>query len=193
LSVVDLFFGQLYAFFIMELGSRRIVHFGVTLHPTDEWVGQQLQEATPFDQKPKYLIQDNDAKYGTTIARVAMGTNIEVLKTPIRAPNANAMCERLRGSVRRECLGHFLILNERHLFKVLKAHIDYYNRQRPHQGVWQALPVPEPHTATSHSKEQGEARYALSQEVLQAGKGSDRLHSRASDHRWTRLLPSGNT
>ena len=103
LSVVDLFFGQIYAFIIMEHGSRRIIHFGITRHPTDEWVAQQLREATPNDQKPKYLIRDNDRKFGRAFEQVAAVRGIEVLKTPIAAPKANALCERLMGTLRREC------------------------------------------------------------------------------------------
>ena len=92
-----MFFRPLFAFFITELGSRRIVHVGVTRSPTDEWVAQQLREATPFGEAPHYLIRDNDAKYGAHFDAVAVGTGIEVLRTPIRAPRANAICERLIG------------------------------------------------------------------------------------------------
>ena len=142
LPVVDLFFGQIYAFFIIELGSRRFVHFSVTRHPTQEWVAQQLREATPFDQKCKYLIRDNDAKFGRLFDKVAADSEIKILKTPIRAPKANSLCERFQGSVRRELLDHFFILNERHLYRILKEYIQYFNHQRPHQGIKQALPVP---------------------------------------------------
>lgn len=142
LPVVDLFFGQIYAFFIIEHGSRRVVHFGVTRHPTQEWVTQQLREATPFEQKPKYLIQDNDAKFGYLFDKVAEESSIKIIKTPIRAPKANSLCERFQGSVRRELLDHFFILNERHLYRILKEYIQYFNHERPHQGIEQALPVP---------------------------------------------------
>ena len=77
----------------MELGSRKIVHLEVTAHPTDEWTTQQLREATPFEQRPKYLIRDNDAKFGIHFKQAAEGAGIEVLKTPIKAPNANVNCE----------------------------------------------------------------------------------------------------
>jgi transposase InsO family protein len=140
LPVTDIFFRQLYAFFLIEHSSRQIVHFGVTRHPTDEWVAQQLQEAIPYEQKPKYLIRDNDRKFGAEFERVASGAGIEILKTPIAAPKANAICERLLGSVRRESLDHFLTFGEKHLFKILKSYRDYYNRQRPHQGINQNLP-----------------------------------------------------
>ncbi|MDP9311672.1 MAG: integrase, partial [Chloroflexota bacterium] len=108
----DLCFRPLFAFIITELGSRRIMHVGVTRASTDLWAAQQLREATPFGEAARYLIRDNDAKYGHQFAAVAAGTGIEVLRTPLKAPRANAICERLLGSVRRECLDHLLILGE---------------------------------------------------------------------------------
>jgi putative transposase len=140
-GITNIFFRQLYAFVIIELGSRRIVHIGMTRHPTDDWTAQQLKEVTPFGQQPKYLIRDNDRKFGPEFARVAQDTDIEILKTPIKAPNANAVCERLIGSFRRECLDFFLILSERHLSKVLKEYVGYYNNWRPHQGIGQQRPI----------------------------------------------------
>lgn len=109
LPVIDLFFRPLYLFFVIELASRRVVYFGVTRSPTDEWVAQQLREATPLGQVPRFLIRDRDRKYGDAFTRVAVSTSIEVLKTPYRAPKANAVCERSLGSVRRECLDHMLV------------------------------------------------------------------------------------
>jgi putative transposase len=140
LQVTDVFFRPLFAFLITEVGSRRIVHVGVTRSPTDPWVGQQLREATPFGTAPKYLICDNDAKYGSRFATVAAGTRVEVLRTPFMAPRANAICERLLGSVRRECLDHIIILSEAHLWRVLSEYVTYFNRARPHQGIHQQLP-----------------------------------------------------
>jgi putative transposase len=140
LSVTDLWFRSLFAFFLIELGSRKVVHVGVTRHPTDEWIAQQLREATPFGTRPRYLIRDNDSKYGPQMARVAATSQIEILKTPVRAPQANAICERFLGSVRQECLDHVLVLHERHLGRVLREYVEYFNRARPHQGIDQALP-----------------------------------------------------
>jgi putative transposase len=140
LQVPDVAFRSLFAFFIVELGSRRVVHVGVTRHPTDAWVAQQLREATPFDQRPRYLIRDNDRKYGPAFARVAAGSRITVLRTPIRAPQANATCERFLGSVRRECLDYVLVLGEGHLRRVLREYVAYFNQARPHQGIGQAIP-----------------------------------------------------
>ena len=73
------------------------MHVGVTRHPTDAWVAQQLREATPYGQTPRFLIRDNDSKFGSLFARVASSSNIEVLKTPFHAPRANAYCERFEG------------------------------------------------------------------------------------------------
>ena len=100
LQVTDLFFRSLFAFFIIELQSRRVIHVGVTRFPTDAWTAQQLREATPYGQAPKYLIRDNDNKFGSCFARVAATSGIEILKTPHQAPRANAICERFVGSVR---------------------------------------------------------------------------------------------
>ena len=119
----------------IELGSRRLVHFGVTRNPTDAWVAQRLREATPFSQGPRYLIRDNDRKYGRLFARVASGTGIEVLRTPYGAPKANAICERFLGSVRRECLDHFLILSERYLQRVMKEYGNTSTTRDPIRGL----------------------------------------------------------
>ncbi len=144
LQVTDLLFRPLFALFLVEPGSRRVVHVGVTRHPTDAWVAQQLREATPFAERPRFLIRDNDRKYGPRFDQVATASGIRVLRTPIRAPRANAVCERFLGSVRRECLDHLLILGERHLARVLREYVAYFNRDRPHQGLGQATPEPLP-------------------------------------------------
>jgi len=141
LPVTDLCFRSLYAFFVIALGSRRVVHVGVTRHPTDAWAAQQLREATPFGERPKYLIRDNDSKYGPCFDRVATASGICILRTPVRAPRANATCKRFLGSVRRECLDHVLALGEAHLRRVLRAYAAYFNWARPHRGIGQAIPT----------------------------------------------------
>jgi putative transposase len=140
LPVTDLFFRSLFAFFMIELCSRRVIHVGVTRNPTDAWTAQQLREATAYGEGPKYLIRDNDGKFGVGFARVAKTSHIEILKTPYYAPQANAICERFLGSVRRECLDHMLILHEKQLHRVLNAYVHYFNRARPHQGIKQQIP-----------------------------------------------------
>jgi putative transposase len=140
LQTYDLLFHSLLVFVIIDLGSRRLMHFGVTRNPADAWLAQQLRKATPFSQGPRFLIRDNDSKYGRLFARVASGTGIEVLRTPDGAPKANAICERFLGSVQRECLDHFLILGERHLSRLMKEYERYFNDARPHQGIGQRIP-----------------------------------------------------
>ena len=129
----DLFFRTVFVFFIIELESRRVVHFSVTQSPRDVWVAQQWRNATPFEEGPRFLIRDNDDKFGTHFAR-ATG-HVEVLKIPLRAPRANATCERFIGSVRRECLDHVIIFSECHLRRLVPEYVDYFNSARPHQGI----------------------------------------------------------
>jgi putative transposase len=139
LPVSDALFRPLYAFFVIALDSRRVVHVGVTRHPTDAWVAQQLREATPFAQRPRYLIRDNDSKYGPAFSRIVEMRGIAELRTAYRVPRQNAACERFLGSVRRECLDHLLVLSEGHLRRVLREHVGYFNQHRPHQGLRQAV------------------------------------------------------
>jgi putative transposase len=141
LPVIDLFFRTIYVFFIVELDSRRVVHFGVTRHPTDVWVAQQLREATAFGEAPRFLVRDRDSKYGEAFTRVANSTRIEIRRTPYRAPKANAIRERFLGSVRRECLDHILILGERQLYGVIKEYVGFFNEAHPHQGIEQRIPA----------------------------------------------------
>ncbi|MCL5950155.1 MAG: integrase core domain-containing protein, partial [Chloroflexi bacterium] len=140
LPVIDVGFRPLDLFFIVELASRRIVHFGVTRSRPDDWVAQQLREATPLGQSPGFLIRDRDSKYGDAFTRVAAGTSIRILKTPYRALKANAICERFLGSVRRECLDHILVSGEQQLYRVIREYVAYFNRARPHQGIEQQIP-----------------------------------------------------
>jgi len=136
--VHDLLFRPLYVFVIIELHTRRIVHAAVTRNPTDEWTAQQLREATPWDDGPKYLIRDRDKKFGAHFTAVAR--SIKILKTPVRAPRANSFCERFIGSLRRECIDHMLILHRNQLHRVLQEYVKYFNRSRPHQGLGQHIP-----------------------------------------------------
>jgi len=140
LQVTDLFFRPLFAFFLIELKTRKVIHVGVTRSPTDVWVAQQLREATPYGQAPKYLIRDNDSKFGPCFARVAKTRGIKTLKTPYHAPRANTICERYLRSVRQECLDHLFIFGIKQLQRVLNAYVVYFNQARPHQGIQQQIP-----------------------------------------------------
>jgi transposase InsO family protein len=153
LPVTDALFRPVYAFFVIALGTRRVVHVGVSRHPTDAWVAQQLREATPHGERPRYLIRDNDRKYGAAFARVAAATGIREVRTAYRAPRQNATCERFLGSVRRECLDHILILGEGHLRCVLREYVEYFNHDRPHQGLAQRVPGASEGAATWAARE----------------------------------------
>jgi len=97
----------------LNCSHARRIHVGVTRSPTDTWVAQQRRFATPYGQAPKYLIRDNDSKFGSSFVRVARTSGIELLTTPYHAPRANAICERFLRSVRQACLDHVLILHEK--------------------------------------------------------------------------------
>ena len=154
LQITDLFFRPLFAFFIIELQSRKVIHVGVTRSPTDAWTAQQLREATPYGQTPKYLIRDHDSKFGPCFARVAATSGIKILKTPYQAPRANAICERFLGSIRRECLDHVLIFHEKQLHRVLRSYVEYFNQARPHQGIQQRIPeLPVPSAPRHNQRE----------------------------------------
>ncbi|MGA7979413.1 MAG: integrase core domain-containing protein [Chromatiaceae bacterium] len=143
LQLYDVLFRPIFAFFFVVHGTREVVHFNATRHPTDAWVAQQLREATPHCYGPRYLIRDNDDKFGKRFVAVAEDARIEVVKIPPRSPNLNPICERFLGSVRRECLDHVIVLSERQLRRVLKEYVEiYFNRGRPHQGLRQRIPVP---------------------------------------------------
>ena len=139
--VHDLLFRPLYIFIIIELKTRRIVHAAVTTSPTDAWTAQQIREATPWRTAPRFLIRDRDSKYSQQFRSVIRSTGIKDLKTPFRAPRANAICERFIGSLKRECLDQMLIIHRNQLNRVVKEYTDYHNRSRPHQGIGQRIPA----------------------------------------------------
>ena len=131
--VQTLTFKTLYVLLFIGHGRRELVHLAVTAHPTAAWVWRQLVEATPWGRRPKRLIRDRDAVYGGEFRARAAGLGIETILTPVRAPRANAVAERVIGTLRRECLDHLIPLDEQHLRTILAAYADYYNRDRPHR------------------------------------------------------------
>ena len=114
----------------MELKTRRIVHTGVTKYSTNEWTAQQLREATPWGKGPNYLIRDRDKKYA--IHYTAVVGSIKEVETPYRTPEANGVCERFMGSLRRECLDNILIHDDRHLERVTKEYTLSYLIRNDH-------------------------------------------------------------
>jgi transposase InsO family protein len=135
LTVQIITFHTLYVFFFITHRRRRLVHLNVTAHPTAEWVWRQLIEATPYRQQPRYLIRDRDTCYGGHFIPRAARLGIQTLLTPVLAPKANAIAERLVGTLRRECLDHLIIFNEQHLRRVLAEYAAHYNATRPHRAL----------------------------------------------------------
>jgi len=140
--VVTAKFQLLYVFVIMEVGSRRNAHFNVTAHPTADWTLQQFREVVTGEQAQRYLIHDRDSIYSSDLDSALKSMGLRILKTPFRAPQANAFCERLIGTVRRECLDFLIPLNERHVRRALKEWVTHYNRGRPHSSLGPGIPDP---------------------------------------------------
>jgi putative transposase len=141
-TVPTLRFQILYVFLVLAHDRRRILHCNVTAHPTAEWTGQQLREAFPFDQLPRYLLRDRDAIFGNAFGRQVRDMGIrEVLGSP-RSPWQRAYVERMIGSIRRECLDHVLVFHETSLRRILRSYLDYYHRSRTHLSLGKDSPEP---------------------------------------------------
>jgi transposase InsO family protein len=135
-------FRTLYVFFFITHDRRELVHCRVTAHPTAAWVWRQLLEATAWGRQPTYLLRDRDAVYGRDFPRRTAALGIRTLLTPFRSPRANAIAERVIRTLRAECLDHVLVLDERHLERVLQEYVAFYNTARPHRSLGLVPPVP---------------------------------------------------
>jgi transposase InsO family protein len=138
-------FRLLYVFVVMEHGSRRLLHCNVTAHPTAQWTLQQLREAIPSDHAYRFLIHDRDRIFAPDLDASIRNLGLKVLRTPHRSPRANALCERLIGTVRREALDWVIPITENHLRKVLKVWRVHYNCGRPHMAIGPGIPEPPAH------------------------------------------------
>src|SRR4030088_1208799 len=125
----------------MGHGRRQLLWFGVTAHPTAEWIANQLTEACGWEQIPRYLIRDRDRAYGDIFIRRVRSIGIRDRPTSPRSPWQNAYAERLIGSIRRECLDHIVVFGERHLRHVLLSYMDYYNGRRTHLSLNKDAPI----------------------------------------------------
>jgi len=123
--------------FFIEHASRRVHVAGCTTNPDERWVTQQARNLGLFfaEQQIRFLIRDRDSKYSGPLDEIFRGERIRIVQTPIRAPKANAIAERFVRTVRAECLDWLLILNRRHLERVLRVYADHYNTQRPHRAL----------------------------------------------------------
>ena len=140
--VPTLTFRLLFAFVVLRHDRRLLVHLNVTDHPTTGWTTQQIIEAFPDASAPSFLLRDRDSIYGEDFSQRLKGVGIRGVLTAPRAPWQNPFVERVIGSIRRECLDHFLILNEAHLRRLLRGYIAYYSTARPHQSLDHNSPQP---------------------------------------------------
>ncbi len=140
--VVTATFRVLYVFILLEHGSRRIVHLDVTVRPTAERTLQQLRHTIPSDRKYRFLIHDRGRVFSKELDGSVKNLGLRVIKTPYRSPQANSICERAIGTIRRECLDHMIPLTENHLRRILEEWVSYYNQSRPHSSLGPGIPDP---------------------------------------------------
>jgi transposase InsO family protein len=164
-------FRMLYVFVVIEHGTRRLAHVNVTAHPSAEWTLQQLREViADNDGRNKYLIHDRDAVFATHLDGSIGALGVEVLRSPIASPKANSICERVIGTIRRECLDWMIPVSEAHLQSILKSWVDHYNRGRPHSSLGPGVPDPPALSATVRNPESrhrlGEGVAVLAKSVL---------------------------
>ena len=156
IAAMDLFvvptisFRLLYGLLIMGHGRRQILWFGVTAHPTAEWIANQITEACGWEQAPRYLIRDRDGAYGEIFIRRLRSMGIRDRPTSPRSPWQNGYAERLIGSIRRECIDHIIVFGERHLRHVLLSYMKYYNEIRTHLSLEKDAPVSRTVERTGH-------------------------------------------
>ena len=135
-------FRLLMVFIVLRHERRQVVHFGVTASPTATWVAQQITEAFPWDSAPRNVIRDRDSVYGALVRARIKAMGIEEVVTAPRSPWQNPYVERMIGSIRRECLDHLIIIDERHLRRILASYFDYYHRSRTHLSLGKDSPIP---------------------------------------------------
>ena len=145
-------FAILFVFMVLRHDRRRIVHFSVTARPTASWAAQQIREAFPWDTGPRHLIRDRDGIYGATFRATVAAMGIEDVVTAPRSPWQNPYVERVIGSIRRECLNHVIVLNERHLRWILSSYLDYYHRSRTHLSLRKDCPESRPAQPSGQGK-----------------------------------------
>jgi putative transposase len=140
--VVTATFRLLYVFIVIEHQTRRIVHCNVTAHPTAAWTLQQLREAIPSDHSYRFLIHDRDGIFSPLLDKSVSHMGIRVLRSPPRSPKANSFCERVIGTLRRECLDYFIPITESHLRSITTNWMTHYNKGRPHSSLGPGIPNP---------------------------------------------------
>jgi transposase InsO family protein len=137
-------FEILYVFLVLAHDRRRILHFGVTAHPTAEWTAQQLREAFPWDSAAQYLLRDRDRIFGVEFTKQVEDLGIEEMLSAPRSPWQRAYIERVIGSIRRECLDHVIVYNEASLYRQMKSFVEYYHETRTHLSLQKDAPMSRP-------------------------------------------------
>jgi putative transposase len=132
----------LFVLIMLAHKRRRIVHINITAHPTAQWTAQQIVEAFPWDTAPRYLLRDRDSIYGMAFQSRVKNLGMAEVKIAPRSPWQNPYCERVIGSIRRECLDDVIVFNERHLRRVLRSYVDYYHYWRTHRSLEMDAPEP---------------------------------------------------
>jgi transposase InsO family protein len=135
-------FRVLFVFVVLCQDRRRVVHVNMTAHPTAQWVAQQIREAFPFGEAPRYLLRDRDSIYEEEVQATIKTLGIEEVVTAPRSPWQNPFVERLIGSLRRELLDRVIVLNERHLLRLLTSYLLYYHGARTHMALADNSPDP---------------------------------------------------
>jgi putative transposase len=147
-TVETLWLGRFYVLFFLELSSRRVYVAGCTANPDGRWTVQQARQlAWSLSERAtlaRFLIHDRDSKFSRAFDDVFRGEGVEIIRTPLRAPQANAFAERWVGTVRRDCLDWLLISSRRQLERVLRIYVDHYKTHRPHRALGLAPPLPGP-------------------------------------------------
>jgi len=140
-TVPALTFGMIHCLFVISHDRRRLLHFGITRHPTSAWVSHQLRETFPYDSASKYLIFDRGSNFNVEVVSTIKSFGIEPKRTSFRSPWQNGVAERFVGNCRRDLLDHVIVLNERHLKRLMDEYVRYYHDDRTHLGLEKQTPA----------------------------------------------------
>jgi len=158
-------FQMLYVFVVIEHGTRKLAHVNVTAHPSADWTLQQLRDVIGYEDRYLYLIHDRDNIFAKRLDESIEALGLKVLRSPVASPKANSVCERVIGTIRRECLDWLIPISERHLRCILKSWVEHYNRGRPHSALGPGVPDP-PHDLAAIPKTSSRHRLAAGTLVL---------------------------
>ena len=143
-TVPTLTFGVLYCFFVIGHDRRKILRFNVTRNPNALWIVQQMREAWPYAPAPRFLLFDRDSKFGSDVVSAVRDMGSQPIRTAFRSPWQNGIAERWVGSCRRDLLDHVIVLNERHLKRLMSEYVRYYHEDRTHLGLAKDTPAGRP-------------------------------------------------